>query len=288
MEKNSTGAGDLTPGAVTVLMAVYRGTTASELETALNSLYSQSRPAEEILVVRDGPVEGGVDKLLRDGRVETLMLERNQGLGRALAHGFARVTTEFVARLDSDDAATAQRLEKQLEFMRAHPEIAVVGSAMQEFSVEEGADGEADGDAWKLGGVRRLPEEHAQIAQYTRLNSPMNHPSVMMRTAAVRAVGGYRPMHNMEDYDLWARLIAAGQRLHNMPEPLTYFRVSDAQFRRRTTRETRAAERAMQDALVSYGLISRPRARVNLAVRNLYRALPLGVMRRVYARLFHA
>lgn len=264
---------DLRPGAVTVLMSVYRNTAADELEHALNSIDAQTRPPERVLVVRDGPVKGDVDKLLAS--VDTVTLPDNRGLGTALREGLAAVDTEFVARLDSDDAAYPERLEKQLTFMAAHPEIAVLGTAMQEF----------DGDT--LGGVRRLPETHDAIARYARINSPMNHPSVLMRTADVRAVGGYQPMHNMEDYDLWARLIAGGKKLHNLPEPLTYFRVNDAQMKRRTTPETRRAERAMQRALVSYGLVSRPRAAANYAVRNLYRALPLGAMRRVYSRLFH-
>lgn len=265
----------LVSGAVTVLMSVYRNTTAEELAVALDSIAAQTRLPERVLVVKDGPVGGGVDKLLDERGVDTLPLPENRGLGVALAEGVKQVDTEFIARLDSDDAAYPERLATQLEFMAAHPDVAALGSAMQEFT----------GDA--LGGIRRMPETHAEIARYAKINSPMNHPSVLMRTADVREVGGYRPMHNMEDYDLWARLIASGKKLHNLPEPLTYFRVGDDQLKRRTTRETRAAERELQRALISYGLVSRPRAAANYAVRNLYRALPLNVMRRVYSRLFH-
>jgi len=221
-----TGSGSgLKPGAVTVLMSVYRNTTAEELKNALNSIDAQTRPPERVLVVRDGEVQGDVDKLL--SCVDTVTLPENRGLGIALREGLADVNTEFVARLDSDDAAFPERLERQLAFMAAHPEIAVLGTAMQEF----------DGDT--LGGVRQLPETHDAIVRYAKINSPMNHPSVLMRVADVREVGGYRPMHNMEDYDLWARLIAGGKKLHNLPEPLTYFRVDDAQMKRRTTPETR-------------------------------------------------
>ena len=56
---------------------------------------------------------------------------------------------------------------------------------------------------------------------------------------------------------------------------------------RRASADTRRAERTMQANLVEYGLISRPRALVNLAVRNLYRALPIGLTKRVYSVLFH-
>ena len=104
---------------------------------------------------------------------------------------------------------------------------------------------------------------------------------------AVTEVGGYRDVHFMEDYDLYARLIAGGWQVRNLPEALTDFQVTDAQFSRRTGREMLAAEVQMQRNLVAYGLVSRPRAAFNLAARTAYRALPTGVLRRVYAALFH-
>lgn len=80
----------------------------------------------------------------------------------------------------------------------------------------------------------------------------------MMRTDAVRRAGGYRDVHHMEDYDLFARALATGAHLHNLPEALTYFRVDDAQFDRRTGRDMLAAEARMQSNLVSYGMIGKP------------------------------
>ena len=73
----------------------------------------------------------------------------------------------------------------------------------------------------------------------------------------------------------------------NLDDPLTYLRVSEDQLRRRSGGETRAAERTMQQNLVRYGLVSKPRAVFNLVARNAYRALPIGVTKRVYSHLFH-
>ena len=109
----------------------------------------------------------------------------------------------------------------------------------------------------------------------------------MARTAALRSVGGYQTVHLMEDYDLWARLLAAGYRFHNLPEPLTYFRTSPAQLRRRTGKEMLKAEWQMQRNLVSYGLVSWPRATLNLLIRNTYRLLPQRLLKRVNWFLFH-
>lgn len=268
-------------------MSIYRGTPAGELRAALDSLLAQTRPADEIVLVYDGPVSGEVSEAVRGyvdkhgARARVVELPDNRGLGPALQAGLETITSDYVLRLDTDDIAYPERLKRQLEFMEAHPEVAALGTAVTEFQDESEL-----GDPASLR-VRALPTTHEEIARYALVNSPLNHPSVMLRTADVAAAGGYRGVHFMEDYDLWARLIASGRRLHNLPEPLTYFRVSPAQFARRTGREMFAAEREMQANLVSYGLVSPWRARANLVARTAYRLLPKSLLTRVYAKLFH-
>lgn len=271
------------PTSVTALMSIYARTQPAELRAALDSLVAQSLPAERIIVVIDGPVPDSLRSPIDEyPSVLPHPLEENQGLGAALAAGMEQVDTEFVARLDSDDIAFPQRFEKQVEFLRAHPDVAVVGTAVQEFDDDTFRDtGQLESS---LGEIRRLPEDPSG---YAKINSPLNHPSVMMRTADVREVGGYRHLPFIEDYDLWARLLAAGKQLRNMEEPLTYFRVSDAQLARRTDKKMLASEIQLQKNLASYGLVSRPRAVVNFVVRTVYRMLPAGLLRKVNGMLFH-
>lgn len=257
---------------ITVLLSAYHRTDPQQLEEALASVAQQTRPADDVVVVFDGPVAQGVEEVVEKYGVRTVKCPVNRGTGPALQAGLETVTTDYVAQLDTDDKAFPQRLEVQEAFLDQHPEIAVVGTAVQEFG--EGG----------LGQVRRLPENPAR---YAKINSPLNHPSVMYRREAVVDVGGYQDVHLMEDYDLWARLLAAGYQLRNLQEPLTYFRVSDAQFARRTGSGMFASEVDMQARLVRYGLIGRSRALCNLALRSVYRALPTSVLKRVYALLFH-
>ena len=153
----------------------------------------------------------------------------------------------------------------------------VIGTAMAEFDDDRGGE---------ITGVRALPESHAEIAKYAKLNSPINNPSVMYRTARVKKVGGYRDAPYMEDYDLWARLLADGARFVNLPEPMTRFRVTGMLDRRRST-GILAAEKRMQATLVELGLVSRPRAALNFVARSAFRALPTGLLGRVYRALFH-
>lgn len=269
---------------ISALMTIYRGTGATELRLALDSLLAQTCPADEVVLVLDGPVSDEVRRVVGDysgkqAGFRLITLPDNVGSGPASQAGVEKITSDYIARLDSDDIAHPTRFEKQLAFMESHPDVAALGTAVREFEDET-----ADLDA---GAVRALPETHEKIAAYAKINSPLNNPSAMLRTADIKEVGGYEGVHFMEDYDLWARLIAAGKKLHNLPEPLTYFRVSPAQFARRTGRGMFTAEREMQSRLVSYGLVGPWRARFNLAARTAYRLLPTAVLTRVYTRLFH-
>lgn len=267
---------------LTALVTVYHRIIATELQETLDSLTAQIRPADEIVIVEDGPIgdqlRSTIDEFLAGNPgARTVVLARNQGSGPASAAGMSTITTDLMARLDADDVAMPERFARQLEWFEQHPDTDVLGTALAEFTENTG----------QVTAVRSLPETHAEITRYARINSPVNNPSVMMRVAAVREAGGYRDIHHMEDYDLYARLLATGARFHNLPEPLTWFRTSPAQFQRRTGRGMFAAERAMQRNLVSYGLISRPRSWANLVIRTAYRLLPTQLLTRTYARLFH-
>ncbi|WJZ01503.1 glycosyltransferase [Corynebacterium freiburgense] len=259
------------------LVTVYHRILPAELSACLESLHAQTSPADELVVVADGPLPATLEAIIADSGARVVRLEQNQGSGIAAAAGMKTISTEFIARLDADDIAHPERFERQLAFLASHPGVDVVGTAMAEFS--DSTD--------NIKGIRRLPSSHREIRRYAKINSPVNHPSVMMRRDAVERAGGYLDVHFMEDYDLFARMLAQGSRFHNLSEPLTFFRTSDTQFQRRTGKEMLAAERHMQRNLVQYGLISRPRSWVNLVARTAYRKLPTHALHRVYRRLFH-
>ena len=267
---------------VSVLMSVYRNTRADELTAALDSLLQQTHRADEILIVEDGPLTPELYEALEQHCREhptsrRLPLPVNQGLGPALQAGLETIETDFVARLDSDDIAAPERFARQLACFTTGQNLDVVGSAVSEFYHHPG----------DTNNVRALPETHEAIQRYAKINNPINHPSVMMRVSAVKAVGGYQNVHFMEDYDLFARLLAHGYRFYNIPEPLTFFRVSDDQFRRRTSAGMWTAERQLQRNLVTYGLVSYPRSVGNFIIRMSYRKIPHGLLKRVYSLLFH-
>lgn len=264
------------------LVTVYHRINPAELRECLNSLAAQTRPADHTVIVADGPLPPSLDEVIADftantPSAEVVRLPENLGAGPAAQAGLGHIQETWLARLDADDVAAPTRFERQLSYLAAHPQIDVLGTSLAEFTH----------DTAHAQSTRSLPETHAEIARYTRWNSPVNNPSVVLRTEWVNKVGGYRDVHHMEDYDLFARLLAAGAQFYNLSEPLTFFRVDDAQFDRRTGRGMFAAELKMQRTLRRLGLISTPRMWFNVVVRSAYRALPRTLLRRIYAWLFH-
>lgn len=280
---------------VSALVTVYHRIAPDDLAWALASLQQQSEPAEQAVIVADGPLPQPLQDIIDyflatyPQRSQLVSLPDNQGSAVASNAGLAVCTEDFIARLDADDIAAPTRFARQREFLRSHPKVDVLGTAVAEFGEEELASNKT-GDIRALESLhtttRALPSNHQQITRYLKINSPINHPSAMIRRTALIAVGGYQHIHYMEDYDLWARLVAGGHTLHNMPEPLTYFRLSEHTFERRTGADMFRAERAMQAKLRQYGLISGPRSMVNLIARSAYRALPKPALRKVYRILF--
>jgi len=139
--------------------------------------------------------------------------QSRSGIAVALNNGIASAPGLFIARMDADDEAHPERLERQLAVLMAHPKVAAVGSG---YDVIDRA-----GIARRR---ERVPIEASEIqAQLPRRNC-LAHPTVMMRREMVTAVGGYRAaLVPCEDYDLWLRL-AERHELLNLPEPLLRYR----------------------------------------------------------------
>lgn len=204
----------MTARRITVLMSVFNGE--AYLDAAIGSILGQSYRDFDFLIVDDGSTDGSAAILARQAAADpriTVIRKENAGLAAALNAGLAAIDSEYVARMDADDVSLPTRLAQQLAFLDSHPEIAVVGSRVA--AIEDG------------GGIRRVREvasEPEAVARALPLRNAIVHPSTMMRTAVLRAAGGYREeFRYSQDYDLWLRLVATEQ-LANMPDVLLHYR----------------------------------------------------------------
>lgn len=261
---------------LTVLMTVHATVRPEHFRASLGSISSQTVRPAEVVLVEDGPLPDGLRRVVDDTPgLRVFALPRNMGSAPASQRGLDEVRTAWVARQDSDDIAMPTRFEVQMETAR-RTGADVIGTAVVEFT------GEVDHTL----GVRAMPAGHEEILSYARINNPVNNPTLVTRTDAIRAVGGYRHVLYQEDYDLMIRLLAAGYRFENLAEPLLYFRVGAAQFRRRKHRGFWRSEVEIQKSLVRAGLVSRPRAIANYTARSAYRLLPANAMAAAYRKLF--
>ena len=205
--------------AVTVIMTVLNGERT--IRESVTSVLSQTLREFELVVVDDGSTDGTAGilaELAADPRVK--LLQRGH-LGRqpALNVAWREGAGEFVANLDADDRSAPERLERQVSFLREHPEVGVVGTRCT--MLDEGSSETSD------------PALRAQVVVEPRelvCSNPIVHSSVMMRRSVLEEVGGYDERFRMcEDYDLWVR-IAARHALAVLPERLTLKRVSESAF----------------------------------------------------------
>jgi hypothetical protein len=194
-------------------MAVFNG--ARFLPEAVESVLGQTFGDFELVVVDDGSCDQSREIVERvaagDPRVRLIANEVNLGLRVALNLGCKQARAPYIARLDADDVALPGRLGRQVEFLDAHPAVAVVGGALIRIDT-----------AGRRGATMRFPTSNHGIKATLRRHSCLSHTAVAIRRSALEQVGGYRLDH-AEDLDLWLRL-ADRWELANLAEPVALYR----------------------------------------------------------------
>ncbi|MEZ6187747.1 MAG: glycosyltransferase family A protein [Planctomycetota bacterium] len=193
------------------------------LPACLQSLAWQTEGDYELLAVDDGSRDGSRALLeraaARDRRIRILTRDGPPDLVQALELARREARAPYLLRMDADDVAHARRLELQARTLDLDPRVVAVGSLVRSFPAEAVTQGRLRYDRW-LNGLRT----HAAMARERFVESPLAHPSVLLRAQAVEEVGGYRSLDGPEDYDLWLRLLGAGGRLSKVPRTLLFWR----------------------------------------------------------------
>lgn len=259
-------------------MSVYNGESPDYLAQSMESLRAQTKPADEILIVKDGPLRQELETVLNRYSqllpIVTCALNQNQGLGIALRIGVERCTHELIARMDSDDIAVPTRLEKLASFLDQNPRIDAVGSLTREFHLHPG-----DGSS-----IRQVPAEQDAIRAFAKKRNPMNHPSVAFRKSAALAAGNYRSWIGFEDYHLWVRMLLNGSELYNIQEPLLFMRCGNGMQNRRGGWKYARREAALFWDFRRQGFLTTPEAIRNIALRCPSRMLPTTLRAGIYER----
>jgi len=194
------------------------------LAPCLDSLQAQTLRDHEVVAVDDGSSDGSGEALVLRARSDPrlrVLRTPPRGLVPALSLALAEARAPLVARMDADDVAHPERLSLQAARLETDASVDVLGCRVR----IPAAPGAGPG-----AGMRAYVEwlnallDHEAMARDRFVESPIVHPSVAMRTAALRRLGGWRAFDGPEDYDLWLRAFEAGLRFAKLPQTLLAWR----------------------------------------------------------------
>lgn len=216
-------------GHISVIMATYN--CENTLKQSIDSILAQTYTDWKFIICDDCSTDNtyGVLREYQDRYPDKFLIIKNDvnsKLPYSLNHCLKYADGEFCARMDGDDYVAPDRFEKQVAFLREHPEIQLVGCALQTFDEEKG-----------LGRIIYCKEHPEKL---NLLDTPcFPHAAIMTYTQVYRDVGGYtvspRTVRS-QDYDLWFRFFAKGFRGANLQEPLYFMREDENAFLRRKPR----------------------------------------------------
>lgn len=203
---------------VSVLMPVHNGERF--MRPAIDSILEQTYENFELIIVDDCSNDGtwniisSYKKNFPD-KIKAMRLDHRHGAFGATNIAFKKAKGEFIAPMDSDDVAHKDRLQKEVTFLLAHPDVIVVGS--QAYLIN--ADGEKIGE-------KVFPLTHEGIYKKFFEVHPIVHPSCMMRRSLLPNENHiYRIKYGVnDDYYTFFTFLSYG-KFANLPEFLLKYRI---------------------------------------------------------------
>jgi len=203
---------------ISVIMPVYNAE--KFIKAAVESILHQTFTDFEFIIINDGSTDGTsaiLEKYAQQDDRIRLVSRDNKGLVATLNEGIDLAKAPFIARMDADDIALPNRFDMQLTYMNAHPEVVCLGARSRVI--------DAKGRFLILTDTKTGHKKLEQAALQGR--SPITHPTAMMRTVAVKQVGGYLlDNYPAEDLALWLNLSEIGV-IDNLSNVLLEYRIHD-------------------------------------------------------------
>src|SRR5256714_3054771 len=231
---------------VSIIMAVFNAE--AFLDAAVQSVLKQRFSDFEFIIIDDGSTDGSNQKLQdyvrKDNRVR-LISRPNKGLTPSLNEGLKLARGEFIARMDADDVAAPDRLKIQVEYLRAHPEVSVLGGAYELID-----------DAGRMLTTIVPPADDATLQEHALSGrTPICHPLAMMRRDAVEKVGGYDEQFAVaQDLDLWLKLGEGGKLACVSDVLLRYRQHEDSVSEKKQAQQVRNLKLARERAYARRGI----------------------------------
>lgn len=202
---------------ISVLLCTYNEPL-QYLKLSIESILSQTYTNIQLIIVNDNPKREDMADLLvayarEDSRIKYIVNQDNIGLIGSLNTGLKNAIGGFIARMDADDIATRDRLEKQLEFLRVNNYDMVGCNAIK---IDENG---------KEIGYLNVPTTYEKIKEYQLYGGCVLHPTWLGKREVFEKLKGYRSVYACEDFDFILRAIQDGFKIGNLPAYGLYYRI---------------------------------------------------------------
>ena len=239
---------------VAVILPVYKKDKVEYLSKAIESIVMQTYRDFHIYIGVDGPVGEDINdfflQLEIQRQITIVRFEENRGLACVLNDLLDicfKEGLDYIARMDADDISENNRFELQVDFLEKHPEIDVVGGAINEID-EKGNSRN-----------KRIvyPETPSECRDFFAKRNPHAHPAVMFRKSFFDKLNGrkYRPEYRQnQDTMLWFDGMMAGTKHANIPDVVLRFRMTDTMFKKRRNGWAFAKKQFKDRLMINKGL----------------------------------
>jgi len=245
------------------LMSLYIKENPEYLKQSIDSMLNQTVQADEIVIVKDGPLTKELNKILNQyqkkylTKIKIIVSENNIGLGKALNLGLKHCENNLIARMDADDISLPDRCEKQLNKFNEDKDLSILGGYIYEFI-------NPTQDNLK---IRMIPSKDINIKKYLKKRNPFNHMTVMFKKNEVILAGNYIDWPWHEDYYLWIRMFESKCKFANLKEPLVMARVNKDTYKRRGGVKYFISHLGLQKYMLNKKIINYPEFVYNITMR---------------------
>lgn len=264
-----------------VLMSVYYKEKPEFLKQAMDSMFNQTIPTNDFVLVCDGPLTIELNEIIDTEKTKhkkilnIIRIEKNSGLGNALNIGLKECKNKLVARMDSDDISYSDRCEKQLRIFDKLSGISICSCNINEFNNNLG-------DATM---IRKLPETNEEIVKFSKKKNPFNHMATMIKRDDVLEVGGYQPFYLLEDYYLWIRMLSKGYTAYNIQEVLVSARVGKGMYKRRGGLEYAKSQIELYRYMLNIKWINNYQFIIYSFVRYIVSIMPTNLRKLIFEKM---
>lgn len=192
---------------ISVIMPVYNAE--KYLKEAIESILGQTFTDFELIIIDDASTDASlaVMQSYKDERIRIIQNTNNLGNYPSRNIGLDNARGKYIAVMDADDTARPQRLQVQYHYMETHPDVSACGS---QFHINSAA--------------MNKPLDYTDIRSALLQHNCFLHPSLFIRTEAMKAINGYDSRYKYSsDYDLACRLAMKG-KIVNLPDFLMEYR----------------------------------------------------------------